>query len=33
MKLGIIGSGIVAQTLGKAFITEGYEVMLGEPGS
>ena len=29
MKLGIIGSGIVAQTLGKAFITEGYEVMLG----
>jgi len=29
MKVGIIGSGIVAQTLGKAFITEGYEVMLG----
>jgi 8-hydroxy-5-deazaflavin:NADPH oxidoreductase len=29
MKVGIIGSGIVAQTLAKAFITEGYEVMLG----
>ena len=29
MKVGIIGSGIVAQTLGKAFINEGYEVMLG----
>jgi 8-hydroxy-5-deazaflavin:NADPH oxidoreductase len=29
MKIGIIGSGIVAQTLGKAFITEGNEVMLG----
>ena len=29
MKVGIIGSGVVAQTLGKAFIAEGYEVMLG----
>jgi 8-hydroxy-5-deazaflavin:NADPH oxidoreductase len=29
MKVGIIGSGVVAQTLGKAFLTEGYEVMLG----
>jgi predicted dinucleotide-binding enzyme len=29
MKVGIIGSGAVAQTLGKAFITEGNEVMLG----
>jgi 8-hydroxy-5-deazaflavin:NADPH oxidoreductase len=29
MKVGIIGSGIVAQTLGKAFLTEGNEVMLG----
>jgi len=29
MKVGIVGSGIVAQTLGKAFLAEGYEVMLG----
>jgi len=29
MKVGIIGSGMVAQTLGNAFLTEGYEVMLG----
>jgi predicted dinucleotide-binding enzyme len=29
MKIGIIGSGIVAQTLGKAFLTEGDDVMLG----
>jgi Predicted dinucleotide-binding enzymes len=29
MKIGIIGSGAVAQTLGKAFLTEGNEVMLG----
>ena len=29
MKIGIIGSGEVAQTLGRAFITEGNEVMLG----
>lgn len=29
MKIGIIGSGIVAQVLGKAFVTEGNEVMIG----
>ena len=29
MKIGIIGSGIVAQVLGKAFISEGNEVMMG----
>jgi predicted dinucleotide-binding enzyme len=29
MKIGIIGSGIVGQVLGKAFITEGHAVMLG----
>ena len=29
MKIGIIGSGIVAQVLGKAFLTEGYDVMMG----
>lgn len=29
MNVGIIGSGIVGQTLGKAFISEGNEVMLG----
>jgi 8-hydroxy-5-deazaflavin:NADPH oxidoreductase len=29
MKIGIIGSGIVAQTLGKAFLTEGNDVMIG----
>jgi predicted dinucleotide-binding enzyme len=29
MKIGIIGSGEVGQTLASAFITEGYEVMLG----
>ena len=28
-KIGIIGSGIVAQTLGAGFIKHGYEVMLG----
>ena len=28
MKIGIIGSGIVAQVLGKAFISEGNEVMM-----
>lgn len=28
-KIGIIGSGIVAQTLGKGFIQHGYEVKLG----
>ncbi len=29
MKVGIIGSGEVAQTLGKAFLAEGFEVKLG----
>src|SRR5690349_16378506 len=29
MKVGIIGSGIVGQTLGAAFLAEGYEVMVG----
>src|SRR5436305_13587923 len=29
MKVGIIGSAAVGQTLAKAFKTEGYEVMLG----
>jgi predicted dinucleotide-binding enzyme len=29
MKVGIIGSGAVAQALGKTFLTEGNEVMLG----
>ena len=29
MKIGIIGSGIVGQVLGKAFIMEGHDVMLG----
>ncbi len=28
-KIGIIGSGIVAKTLGSGFIKHGYEVMLG----
>jgi 8-hydroxy-5-deazaflavin:NADPH oxidoreductase len=28
-KIGIIGSGIVAQTLGAGFLKNGYEVMLG----
>ena len=28
-KIGIVGSGIVAKTLGKGFIKYGYEVMLG----
>jgi predicted dinucleotide-binding enzyme len=29
MKIGIIGSGIVAKTLGSGFIKHGYEVTLG----
>ena len=29
MKVGIIGSGEVGQTLAKAFKNEGYDVMLG----
>lgn len=29
MKIGIIGSGVVGQALGKGFASEGYGVMLG----
>lgn len=29
MKIGVIGSGEVGQTLGTAFLTEGHDVMLG----
>ena len=29
MKIGILGSGVVAQTLGEGFLKHGYEVMLG----
>jgi 8-hydroxy-5-deazaflavin:NADPH oxidoreductase len=29
MKVGILGSSAVGQTLGKAFLSEGYEVMIG----
>ncbi|HEY1871817.1 MAG TPA: NAD(P)-binding domain-containing protein [Chitinophagaceae bacterium] len=29
MRVGIIGSGVVGQSLGKAFLAEGYEVMIG----
>ncbi len=29
MKVGILGSGLVAQALGLGFIKEGYEVKLG----
>ena len=29
MKIGIIGSGVVAQTLGTGFLKHGHEVMLG----
>jgi hypothetical protein len=29
MKIGIVGSGVVGQVLGKAFLAEGNEVMLG----
>lgn len=28
-KIGIIGSGVVAQSLGKGFLDHGYQVMLG----
>jgi predicted dinucleotide-binding enzyme len=28
-KIGIIGSGVVAQTLAKGFVTHGYQVMIG----
>ncbi|MBI3123487.1 MAG: NAD(P)-binding domain-containing protein [Ignavibacteriales bacterium] len=29
MKIGVLGSGVVAKTLGSGFIKHGYEVMLG----
>jgi len=29
MKIGILGSSVVGQALGKGFLSEGYEVMLG----
>ncbi len=29
MKIGIVGSGVVAQSLGKGFVDAGYRVMLG----
>src|SRR5258708_1108404 len=29
MKIEIIGSGIVAQVMGRAFLTEGDEIMMG----
>ena len=29
MKIGIIGSGVVAQTLGAGFLKHGHEVALG----
>ena len=29
LKIGILGSGIVGQVLGKAFLAEGHQVMLG----
>jgi 8-hydroxy-5-deazaflavin:NADPH oxidoreductase len=29
MKIGILGSGVVGQALGKGFASEGHEVMLG----
>jgi len=29
MKVGILGSAVVGQALGKAFLSEGYEVMIG----
>jgi predicted dinucleotide-binding enzyme len=29
MKVGILGSAVVGQTLGKAFLAEGHEVMIG----
>jgi 8-hydroxy-5-deazaflavin:NADPH oxidoreductase len=34
MKIGIIGSGVVGQTLGSAFLNEGHQVVLGtrDPG-
>jgi predicted dinucleotide-binding enzyme len=29
MRVGVLGSGVVAQTLGAGFLTHGHEVMLG----
>ena len=29
MKVGILGSGVVAQALGDGFVKHGHEVMLG----
>ncbi len=29
MKVGIIGSGVVAQSLGDGFVKHGHEAMLG----
>jgi len=29
IKIGILGSGIVGQTLGSGFIKHGYQVMIG----
>jgi len=29
MKIGVVGSGVVAQTLGAGFVKHGHEVMLG----
>ena len=29
MKIGIIGSGVVAQTLGGGFLKHGHDVVLG----
>ena len=29
MRIGIIGSGVVAQSLGAGFVKLGYETMLG----
>ena len=28
-KVGILGSGVVGQALGRGFISRGYDVMLG----
>jgi predicted dinucleotide-binding enzyme len=29
MKVGILGSSVVGQALGKGFLSEGHEVMIG----
>ena len=29
MKIGILGSGVVAQTLGSGFLAKGHQVRLG----